>query len=329
MGLAAAIAARRKGFRVTLADSRQPPVDKACGEGLLPDGVSAARKLGLELHRGDYFAIRGIRFQDENTSAVADFPQGPGMGVRRTTLHSALARLAGSAGVELQWGRSIADIGEVGAGWIIGADGGSSRVRTRAGLNGSLRDSRRYGFRLHFHIAPWCEYVEIYWGEGCQIYVTPVADDEVGIAVISGDPKLRVADALRRFPSLAARLGSAEGSSSERGAVTSTRRLRRVTRANVALIGDASGSVDAITAEGLSVGFQHALALADALESGELAQYESAHQRLSVRPRFMAELLLSMDRWPRLRRLALPLMATHPQVFRRLLALHVGLPLTS
>ena len=22
----------------------------------------------------------------------------------------------------------------------------------------------------HFRIAPWTEYVEIYWGDGCQIY---------------------------------------------------------------------------------------------------------------------------------------------------------------
>ena len=38
-GLAAAIAARGRGFRVLVADGAQPPIDKACGEGLLPTGV--------------------------------------------------------------------------------------------------------------------------------------------------------------------------------------------------------------------------------------------------------------------------------------------------
>src|SRR5204862_8051575 len=40
-GLAAAIAARRRGFDVTLADGAVPPIDKACGEGIMPDGIVA------------------------------------------------------------------------------------------------------------------------------------------------------------------------------------------------------------------------------------------------------------------------------------------------
>src|SRR5436309_2237554 len=45
-GLAAAIATRRKGFRVTVADGSEPPIDKACGEGLLTDTAIAFRELG-------------------------------------------------------------------------------------------------------------------------------------------------------------------------------------------------------------------------------------------------------------------------------------------
>src|SRR5215469_8902261 len=47
-GLAAAIAARKKGLRVTVADSAHPPIDKACGEGLLPDTVDALGDLGID-----------------------------------------------------------------------------------------------------------------------------------------------------------------------------------------------------------------------------------------------------------------------------------------
>jgi len=46
-GLAAAIAARQRGFEVVVADSAQPPIDKACGEGLMPDGVAALARLGV------------------------------------------------------------------------------------------------------------------------------------------------------------------------------------------------------------------------------------------------------------------------------------------
>jgi len=324
VGLASAIAARRKGLAVTLADAREPPIDKACGEGIMPDGLAAAAHLGLQLSAGDSFGFRGIRFHGEGVSVAADFPNGPGRGVRRTVLHRALVAQAERSGVDLRWGCSIAGLEGIDAQWIVGADGAGSRVRGWAGLADCKCDTRRYGFRRHFQIAPWTDYVEIYWGEGCQIYITPVAADEVGVALISRDPRLRVMDALPQFPALAAKLDGAPESSSERGALTASRRLRRVTGGNVALIGDASGSVDAISGEGLCLGFHQALALADAMERGNLKLYESAHRRLSVRPRFMADFMLTMDRSPWVRRRALPALASHPDLFGGLLAMHVG-----
>jgi flavin-dependent dehydrogenase len=131
-------------------------------------------------------------------------------------------------------------------------------------------------------------------------------------------------DALAQFPMLASRLEGALESSSERGAITGSRRLIRTTRNNVALIGDASGSVDAISGEGLCLGFHQALALADAMERRDLNRYESAHRRLALRPRFMADFMLTMDRWPWLRARALPALAAHPDLFGDLLAMHVG-----
>ena len=40
-GLAAAIAARQQGLRVLVADGAKPPIDKACGEVLMPDAITA------------------------------------------------------------------------------------------------------------------------------------------------------------------------------------------------------------------------------------------------------------------------------------------------
>ncbi len=324
VGLAAAIAARQKGFSVTLADSLAPPIDKACGEGVLPDGVAAAAQLGLHLADVESFPFRGIRFHGEGVSVEADFPHGGGRGIRRTALHRALVERAEACGVNLRWRCSIGALSEVSARWIVGADGTASRVRRWAGLDALRTDTGRYGFRLHFRIPPWADYVEIHWGDGCQMYVTPVAPEEVGVALISSDPKLRVRDALPQFPALAARLEGAPESSAERGAFNASRSLRRVARGNVALIGDASGSVDAITGEGLCMGFRQALALADAMERGDLALYESAHRRLAVRPRFMAAFTLTVGHRNWLRRRALPAMASRPEIFQGLLAMHVG-----
>ena len=324
VGLAAAIAARRKGFRVTLADALAPPIDKACGEGVLPDGIAAAAALGLNLPAIHSHIIRGIRFEGEGVSVAADFPHEPGRGIRRTTLHSALVGEAASSGVELLWGCTVQKPEQIDARWIIGADGMRSRVRRWTDLDAPARDTRRYGFRRHFRVPPWSDYVDIYWSAGCQIYITPVAPDEIAVALLTNDPKQRIAGALARFPELAARLAGAASVSTERGALTASCRLRRVTRGNLALIGDASGSADAISGEGLCLGFRQALALAEALAKNDLLLYESAHCRLSRRPRFMADFMLTMDRWPWLRRRALPSLARHPELFAGLLAMHVG-----
>jgi flavin-dependent dehydrogenase len=324
VGLAAAIAARRKGFRVAVADGSEPPVDKACGEGVMPDGLAAAERIGLQLPPTNSFALRGIRFHGENVTVTGEFPNGCGRGFRRTVLHKSLAEQAERCGIELRWGSTITDLAGIQARWIIGADGTNSRTRSRAGLNACRHDARRFGFRRHFQVAPWTDYVEIYWGRGCQIYVTPVAPDEVCVAVISRDPKLRVSDALRQFPGLRSRFENTPETSAERGSITASRTLRHVVRGNIALIGDASGSVDAITAEGLCLGFHQALALADAMEAGNLAQYESAHRRLGIRPRFMGGLMLTMGHSERLRKRALPALASHPELFAGLVAMHVG-----
>jgi len=92
----------------------------------------------------------------------------------------------------------------------------------------------------------------------------------------------------------------------------------------VALIGDASGGVDAITGDGLCLGFCQAQALAEAVAGGKLSDYQTEHRRLGRRPAWMARLLLLLDARENLRRRALRAFAAEPQVFERLLAIHLG-----
>src|SRR5579871_430387 len=263
-GLAAGIAARKKGFRVIAADCAVPPIDKTCGEGLMPDGLSALRQLGVTVNPEESFEFRGIRFLGSGTSVEAVFPFGRGLGVRRTLLHQILIDQAEAAGIPIRWGERITGItenavqlvdGEIRCRWIVGADGENSRVRRWGGLDAVRRHSRRFGFRQHYSIEPWTDYMEIYWGDDSQIYVTPVARESVCVALISPDPHVRLSTVLPRCPDLCRRLAEAAPSDVERGAVSASRALRSVTRNHVALIGDASGSVDAITGEGLCLSF--------------------------------------------------------------------------
>jgi flavin-dependent dehydrogenase len=322
--LAAAIAARLKGFSVVVADAAQPPIDKACGEGLMPDSLNALRGLGVTLDPEQSFAFRGIRFIGEGGTVASDFPRDCGIAVRRVRLHQALIDRAQEVGVKLLWRSHVTGISDLRARWIIGADGQNSRVRRWAGLDAVRRESFRYGFRRHYRVGPWTDFMEIYWGPGCQLYVTPVGCGEACVALITCDPRLRVDAAMPHFPELAKRLEGAATVGEERGAVTATRRLKRIYSGRTVLIGDASGSVDAITGEGISLALRQALALADALVADNLELYAAAHRRMARRPAFMAHLMLMLDRFPLLRPPVLRTFRAKPVLFERLLAVHVG-----
>ena len=322
-GLAAAIAARQRGFDVLVTDCSAPPIDKACGEGIMPDGLAAARALGLELE-GVGYPFRGIHFSGSGRAVEAVFPDGAGMGIRRPVLHEMMLDRAASLGVRFAWRRAVTGLGDIQARWIVGADGSQSVVRRWGGLDACKRDTRRFGFRRHYRMAPWSAYMQLYWGERAQLYITPVAPGEVCVVLISRDPHLRLDDALPEFPEVAQRLAAADSVSAERGAITATRRLKAVARGNLALVGDASGSVDAITGEGLCLLFQQSVALAEAMEAGDLGRYSAAHRRIGRRPRLMADLMLLLDRRSSLRSRALTALSENPRLFGRMLAMHVG-----
>ncbi|MGA7327288.1 MAG: NAD(P)/FAD-dependent oxidoreductase [Rhodomicrobium sp.] len=333
-GLVAALAARKKGLEVTLADGGQPPIDKACGEGLMPDGVEALRRLGVSLNAADGASFRGIRFLDQGLSVEALFPHAKcGIGLRRTRLHQILADAAESAGANAYWKTPVEALGadgvrvagrEVQCQWIIGADGLHSRIRRWSNLELAWSGARRIGIRQHFRVEPWTDLVEVYWNHHCQANVTPTGPDEICIAMIGTGKHVRVADLPGLFPALASHLRHAKPMGPPRGAITMSSRLSTVTDARIALIGDASGTVDAVTGEGMHLAFRQAEALAEALVSGDLRSYSIAHRRLRRMPQLMARLLLMLDGNDALRRAAFRSLRAFPPIFSALLAFHVG-----
>jgi menaquinone-9 beta-reductase len=333
-GLAAAIAARRRGFQVVVADGNRPPIDKPCGEGLMPDSIAALQQLGVEMEAGEGYPLRGLKFLEKEKSATACFPSGRGVGLRRPILHQKMLNRAAALGVQFLWetpvigirgdGVNLAGGNFIQAKWIIGADGGQSRVRRWAGLESSNKRDSRLAWRAHFALAPWSEYVEIHWAENAQAYVTPVSAKEVCVVMVSRSENRDIRIALKEFPELASRLSGERLSRPARGTITTMHQLKRVCRDNVALIGDASGSVDAITAEGLSLSFHQAVALAEAMEKNCLDLYQKAHRQFARRPTFMARLLLLLDGRARLRRRTLTVFRNNPEVFARLISIHVG-----
>ena len=259
-GLAAAIAINKKGFHVAVADGAKAPIDKACGEGLMPDTLIALASLGIHFEAGEGHPMRGVRFLDEAGEVAATFPGSTGIGIRRPVLHQKMIDRAEQLGITLLWETPIVDLlptsailadgTTVTARWIIGADGAKSRVRRWSGLESYTQWDSRFAYRRHYRAAPWSDCSEVYWGKNAQAYVTQVAANEVCLAVVTSNAKDRIDSALREFPALTEKLGNAEFTTPERGAITSMHKLRRVTRGNVALVGDASDGYPGISGIG-------------------------------------------------------------------------------
>ena len=340
-GLAAAILARAKGFRVVVADHAQPPIDKACGEGLMPDTVAALETLGISFAAEEVAPFQGIRFLENSThtSVEAAFPGRCGLAVRRTVLHAKLAQRAADVGATLAWGARVTVLGPrkfacdglpIETRWIIGADGEGSQIRKWAMPEPARYEQTRFGSRQHFQVRPWTDFVEVHWGRSCQIVVTPSGSAEVGVAVTSRHPHVTIENALLEFPELAQRLAGARTSSWERGTACALRRLNAVHCGCIALVGDASGSVDPLTGEGLGLAFRQADALTDAMrvhrlkdyERG-LEEYERAHERIGRVSRRMSRFLLWMDAYPWFRDRVLRAFSAEPQLFARLLNTHI------
>ncbi|MGW7241506.1 NAD(P)/FAD-dependent oxidoreductase [Streptomyces sp. NPDC054804] len=317
-GLAAAIHAALVGLEAVVVEPRTSPVDKACGEGVMPGGVAALRALGVEVTGRE---LRGIRYVDGASRAEASFRGRSGLGIRRTTLHSALHQRALGLGVRMLPGK----VGEVHqsadtvtaagitARWLIAADGLHSPVRRSLGLELPGRPHGRYGLRRHYRVEPWSDFVEVHWARHGEAYVTPVGDDLVGVAVLSRSRR-GYDDHLAGFPALTASLRG-PAATEVRGAGPLLQRVRRRVAGRVLLVGDAAGYLDALTGEGIALALATAGAAVRCLAAGRPGPYERAWVQLTRRHRLLTGALLAASRRPSTARLIVPAASRMPPVF--------------
>ena len=318
-GLATAIRCAQAGLSVTVAEPRTGPVDKACGEGLMPAAVTRLAELGV---RPAGHPLRGIRYLDPGHRADALFRHGAGLGVRRTTLHAALAARTAQFGIPVlpvrvagftRHGGSVTAAG-VEARYLVAADGLHSAIRRACALDPSPARHSRFGLRRHYRMAPWSNLVEVYWSPDAEAYVTPVAGDLVGVAVLGG-PRGDFETRLGAFPALRERLAGAAPASDIRGAGPLRQDVRRRAAGNVLLVGDASGYLDALTGEGVGVALAQAAALADCIAAGRAGDYERAWRRASRKSWLLTSGLLWARHQPLLARRIVPAAQCLPRLF--------------
>jgi flavin-dependent dehydrogenase len=361
-GLATAIRCALAGLEVTVAEPRDGPIDKACGEGLMPAAVAGLDAIGVD---PGGWPLRGIRYLDERHQADGLFRGGPGLGVRRTELHAALSLRAKELGVgvvPVRVGGFVQEGGYVSAAgltarYLVAADGLHSAIRRECGLEPpagrprpGARYGARYGLRRHYRVAPWSSMVEVYWSAGAEAYVTPVADDLVGVAILGGRGGGTAGDGgadgaagggesgvagdgrgesgraalaggggfearLAAFPALRERLAGAEPASKVRGAGPLRQDVRHRVCERVLLVGDASGYIDALTGEGISVALAQAAVLAPCLRDGRPGEYERAWRRVSRKSRLLTHGLLWSRHQPALARRIVPAAERLPRLF--------------
>lgn len=321
-GLATAIHAARAGLEAVVVEPRPTPIDKACGEGLMPGAVRRLRELGVPVD-GQPFA--GIRYVDAVSGRHADglFRQGPGLGTRRTALQAALAERAARLGVRVL-ARRVGEVSQdehrvraagLTARYLVAADGLHSPVRRGLGLAVPPVPGRpaRYGLRRHYAVGAWSDLVEVHWSAGSEAYVTPLAPDRIGVAVLTTRQApfdVQLAD----FPLLAARLPPQAGTP-VRGAGPLRQQARVRVAGRVLFVGDAAGYVDALTGEGLTLAVTAAGELVRCVREGRPQAYERAWRELSRSYRTLTASLLWARHRPALAQRIVPLATRLPRVF--------------
>ncbi|MBO0676563.1 NAD(P)/FAD-dependent oxidoreductase [Mycolicibacterium sp. S2-37] len=319
-GLATAVHAARAGLEVVVVERRRGTIDKACGEGLMPHSIQALERMGAVVKGRDF---HGIAYLDSAHRVEARFRSGAGRGVRRTVLHAALFEAAQAAGVHVEIGevaevvqddRSVTAAG-IRARYLAAADGLHSPIRRSLGLAQSAGDRRRWGIRRHITVEPWSDCVEVHWSTLAEAYVTPVADDCVGVAILKSS-RGGFAESLQHFPDLAARIaGHAHGT--DRAAGPLRQKVRHRTAGRVLLVGDAAGYVDALTGEGLGLAFGAAELLVECVIAGRTADYDRRWRQLTRRYRMLTAGLLHASGYGPVRSRITPAAAALPGVFGR------------
>lgn len=319
VGLAAGIEARLAGLDVVVVEPRDGPIDKACGEGLMPGALPELARLGVD-PSGVPFA--GIAYSGGGRRVEHRFASGPGRGVRRTVLHAALRSRAENLGVRFLDGRvdavhqraGFVEAAGLRADWLFGADGLHSAVAREVGLAlPAPAARRRFGQRRHYALPPWSEFVEVLWTPAGEFYITPVGDDTVGVALLAARGE-HFDEALAGASGLRERLRGVAPASELRGAGPLRQRTRARVAGRVLLVGDASGYVDALTGEGLRIGFAQARAAVAAITHGDPGSYEAAWERETRDFRRLTGALVRLASSP-LRGAVVPVASRLPGVF--------------
>lgn len=297
-GAALAVALGRQGVRVELYEKARHPRLKACGEGLLPHGVSALRDLvGLP----NAPTVRGLRFRAGDESVDADFPTDYGLVVRRDRFDSWLFEHAASTpNVDARPGtRYTGERGRI----LVGADGRQSMFHRR--LPATPARPRRVGLSTHaVGVKGVTDRVEVFFHGDGELYLAPTGDGEVLLSALF-DYRHFTPDGVTRLlaaiPALRARTRCIEFTTPVLASAPLGSYVPRIVdeAERLLLVGDAAGSPDPIVGDGLALALASTQDAASAIMSGNLRDYQYRRLARGARARRLGRLMLALSRTER------------------------------
>ncbi len=200
-GLFTAILLARKGIRVEVFDKSIWPIEKVCGEGIMPLGVSLLEKYNLLkfIDKNQMRDFNGIRYiNNDGQKAFGEFKKEPGKVIRRLALSEGLFKAASlEKKITLHSNNELVKIEEHSEfisinvkingkkfsfekfDYLIGADGLKSKVRSLSQLDGKKikLQPNRMGARVHVEMKPWDNKVQVRWQDGIECYVAPSSNN--------------------------------------------------------------------------------------------------------------------------------------------------------
>jgi flavin-dependent dehydrogenase len=332
-GMAAAIAAAMRGLKVTVFDASGESFDKPCGEGLMPPAVAALTALGVNIPESAPFCgvayLAGSQGRVEALFAANQL----GLGVRRRILRQAMWSRARELGVEIVDGR-VTEIVETKtcvtingrvAPWVCICTGSRDGLLKTLGLHDSRSKKNRpsrTGLRRHAKLKPWSNFVEVYWSDYCELYVTPVSPQLVNISILSWKP-ITFEDSLRLFPAVLTRCNGVEWDDVVAGVSPLAHHGRSRKRGRIFLAGDAAGFLDAMTGEGNSLAILSGVAVAQSIAAKNPYSYRIKWLKIVWAYWLITSVALRVSRPGWIRKASLPLVMRWPFI------LHGGLKMLS
>lgn len=337
IGLFSALVLAKKGHAVTLIEKRTFPIDKVCGQGIMPKGHELLKSVEIDFANHNSAPIEGITYFD-NGLELAGLLEAPGIAVERKTLSQLLyqkcleqktinilqARVENVISHN-QWNEVILDSGQsLEFKYLLACDGLHSHVRKCLKQEKIVLKRKRMGARFHFHDSSSKNRVEVYWDHHCEAYVTPTNEHLSEVAFLWEEPvqvpKQQPLDFfIKKFPQLQS---AAEKSLNDFKIYGPFNKVSKSLRyKNVFFVGDAYQFLDGITGEGISLGLRSAERICQRLSSFSLWD-ELVIKSWYLKYHIFVALALCLSRFPKWRKVLFKLLMPRKRLFSFILQLN-------